>query len=93
MKLLTYKNNWENDEYYVDGKRVEDLKSVQVDGKIYPVVARRVGVPYNDMGHTYTSMSTHYYITEQVFGTDRQFDLNTLTKVRVYAIDFTLAKE
>jgi hypothetical protein len=87
---LTYRNNWEADEYYVGKNRVIDLREVRINGKSYDVMSATVSVPYGDMGHTYTGRSKHYFVTEQVFGVDQQFDLNTVIRdVDVYAVKFT----
>ena len=90
---LDYQNNWESDSYYVDGKMIEKLKKVSIDGKEYDVTGRTVEVPYNDMGHTYTAISTHYFITETVFGMDHEFDLNTVVpNVEVIPLKFKFVK-
>ena len=88
-KRLVYKNSWENDEYYVDGKKIKTLYSVMINGKDYVVSFKPVAVSYDDMGHTYSSTSRHYFITEEVFGVQRSFDLNTVVnKVKVFAIGY-----
>lgn len=89
MKRLTYKNNWENDNYYVDGLPIKELKTVSIRGKRYKVTARKVRVPVYDMGHTYNAISTHYFVEETVFGSKRSFDLNTIVRKQpVFAITF-----
>ena len=91
---LKYKNNWESDEYYVGKKRITVLKKVSIDGEEFKVTSRRVSVPYNDMGHTYTGDSNHYFIKKKVFGTKMEFDLNTIVdKVKVVALDYTVAPD
>ena len=89
MNILTYRNNWENDEYYVDGKRISNLKSVKINEKEYTVAREKVSKSYNDMGHNYTSTSWHYFVAEEVFGTMIVFDLNKVVgKVEVTAVEF-----
>lgn len=78
MSKLHYSNNWENDIYTIGKKRVDTLDVVEINGVEYDVTARKVTVPYDDMGHTYTSTSTHYFVTAKVFGIPKEFDLNTL---------------
>jgi len=91
---LEYSNNWESDEYWVDGKRIRGLQQVEIDGVKYTVNTRRVGVRYYDMGHDYTAHSDHYFITEKVFGIKTEFDLNELVrKKRILAIKFTAGDE
>lgn len=75
---LTYKNNWEYDEYYVDGKRVKELIRVSFEGKEYDVHSRRVSVSYSDLGHTYSSTSTHFFIKERILGAEVEIDLNRI---------------
>lgn len=85
-KVLKYKNNWESDEYYLNGERVDNIEFVEIDGKRYDVVSRMVSISYNDHGHSYQARSRHYYIKEKVFGTVMEIDLNTIvnkTQVRV----------
>lgn len=89
MKKLRYVNNWENDEYYVDDKLIEDLEIIKIDDKEYKVTGKRISVSYNDMGHTYSALSRHYFITERVFGIDIEFDLNRIVpKRRVFAVKY-----
>lgn len=93
MSKLHYQNNWEMDEYFVERARVKKLKSVIINDKVYKCVGKEISIPYNDMGHTYHGISTHYFITEEVFGIKKEFDLNELVgKVDVYAVDYTLEK-
>jgi len=88
-KKLTYKNNWENDEYYVEGKPVVELKTVSIRGKVYKVTSKDVYVPVQDMGHTYNTRSTHYFIEEAVFGRKRKFDLNEIVPNQpVFAVSY-----
>lgn len=90
---LDYQNSWESDSYYVDKKLIEKLKKVSIQGKEYDVDSRKVEVPYYDMGHTYTATSVHYFITENVFGMDHEFDLNTIVpNVDVIPLKFKFAK-
>lgn len=90
---LQYENSWESDSYYVDKKLIEKLKKVSIDGKEYDVTSRQVTVPYNDMGHTYTACSTHYFITTEVFGVEQEFDLNKIVrKTEVIPLKFKFVK-
>jgi hypothetical protein len=90
---LSYKNNWEADQYFVDKKLVSDITKVRIKGVEYTVTSAEEGVPYNDMGHTYTGWSKHYYIRTKVFGIWQEFDLNKLVdKVPVSVLKYTLAK-
>lgn len=94
--LLGYCNNWEADEYFdnITEKGVKNLKEVDINGKLYKVKSRSVSVPYLDMGHSYTSTSKHYFVTEEVFGIKMEFDLNTLIdKVPVFATKVTFYKD
>lgn len=94
MKQLSYQNNWEMDEYYVGKDRVATLDSVSINDITYKVTAKICSIPYNDMGHTYSGTSTHYFVKEKVFGIEKTFDLNGLVgKVKVFPVDFTLEKK
>jgi len=87
-KVLKYKNNWESDEYYLNGKRVDNIEFVEIDGKRYDVVNRMVSITYSDHGHSYQARSRHYYIKEKVFGTVMEIDLNTIVnKTEVKVVD------
>ena len=87
-KALTYRNNWESDEYYLGDKKLEIINIVEIDGKIYDVVARNVSKSYSDHGHTYTATSRHYFIQERVFGTVMEVDLNTIcNKTKVWFVE------
>ena len=77
---LVYRNNWEFDEYSVDGNVISGLSQVEIGGKKYKVEAQSVSVPYNDMGNTYTATSNHYFIKETVFGIKMRFDLNRIIR-------------
>jgi hypothetical protein len=91
IQTLKYSNNWENDVYTIQGHRVIDLKQVSIHGKKYEVTSKSVSVGYSDHGHSYTSTSTHYFVTEYVFGKPKVFDLNTLMRDHdVKAIQYTL---
>lgn len=78
MKLLSYKNNWEADEYYTDKTRVDSIEEVSIDGVIYKVSSERKSIAYNDHGHTYCGDSIHYFVKENSFGT--MIDLNKIIK-------------
>ena len=91
MSTLAYRNEWEADIYTIDGKSVNTLESVLIGSKKYKVTARNVSVSYNDMGHTYSGTSTHYFVTAKVFGIPQVFDLNTLVeKVAITPVKFTV---
>ena len=91
MNILTYQNDWEADIYTINGKAVKTLKTVNIDGEDYAGTSRKVSVPYNDMGHCYTGVSTHYFVTKKVFGLAQVFDINTLIgKVKITPIKFTV---
>lgn len=77
-KFLKYKNNWESDEYYVGGMKLDNIERVEIEGIQYDVIRRQVTKSYSDHGHTYTAKSWHYFIQEQVFGSVMEFDLNTV---------------
>jgi len=88
---LSYKNNWESDEYYANGQLIDSLRSVSIDDKVYKVKPEIVAVPYNDMGHEYEGASTHYFIEEEVFGLTMKFDLNKIVRrAPVFAIYYTV---
>ena len=93
MGNLTYRNNWEADEYYVDGKRITSLEEVEENGVTYPVTTRRVSVPYNDMGHTYSGTSDHYFIEVSNLSTIMLLDLNRIVpkNPNIKATKFTFA--
>lgn len=87
-KALVYKNNWESDEYYLGGKKLDNISIVEIDGKKYDVTRRLVGKSYSDHGHSYTANSWHYFIQEKVFGTVMEVDLNTLcNKTKVWFVE------
>lgn len=94
---LIYRNNWEYDEYYVKPPnkgevRIKTLNSVKVDGVVFKVTTKRVGVTYNDMGYAYNSHSNHFFI-DSVVPKGTKIDLNTLMDGRrVVALDYTPEK-
>lgn len=90
---LEYRNNWESDVYTIKGKPVTNLKKVKINGAIYDVTSRNVSVSYSDHGHTYTANSKHYFVKESVFGESREFDLNTLMKKGVIAVEYDIHYE
>jgi hypothetical protein len=91
---LSYKNNWEADEYYVDGQRILDLRVVEIGGVKYNVTSKVINVPYNDMGHVYHGVSKHFFIEEDVFGVTMKFDLNKLVgKLDVNAVEYDMKYE
>lgn len=75
---LQYQNNWESDEYFYTGGRIKNLWSVEINGIQYPIITKKVSIPYNDMGHQYNATSDHYFIEESLFGIMHKIDLNTL---------------
>ncbi len=90
---LTYQNNWEYDQYFVKGKQLSSLKLVSIDDVDYKVTSNPVSISYNDMGHTYSSTSDHYFITVDIVGIPTQVDLNTLVdKKQIIAKQFTEIK-
>jgi hypothetical protein len=64
---ITYKNNWASHEYYVNGKKLTDIKRVEIGKElksfIVPVNSFNDRVDYNDMGHIYTANSTQFTVT------------------------------
>jgi len=91
---LTYKNDWETDVYYVDKKRITDLKLVRINDQEFKVSSRTVCIPYRDMGHTYNGVATHYFIKIDVLGKKTEFDLNTLVKKhKISALKYTLYEQ
>ena len=88
---LTYKNDWEYDQYFVDGKRIRELHLIEVNGVQYDVDSGQVSVPYDDMGHTYTATSTHFFVEVEVLGVKVQIDLNRVVKkqrIKALAYEF-----
>lgn len=87
-KTLTYRNNWESDEYYLGDKKLDNMSIVEIDGKRYSVFRRKVTKSYSDHGHTYGATSWHYFIEEQVFGTVMEVNLNTIcNKTKVWFVE------
>jgi len=87
MSKLEYRNNWESDEYQVDGKRVLNLTTVSINDVFYPVTSRMVSVAYNDMGHTYTAKSKHFFVVSKDLGVE--VDLNRIVgKTVVMAVNY-----
>ena len=90
MNQLKYNNNWKKDEYWVDDKRVLDLTTVSINDVFYPVTSRMVSIAYNDMGHTYTSTSKHFFVVSKDLGVE--VDLNTvIKKQQVLAVDYVIS--
>lgn len=90
-KRLKYENNWNHDRYYVGGKRVKDIRVVEIDGQYFDVFSSEITIPTPDMGTTYNATSTHFFITIKVGKTDLSVDLNELVENdKVYAIDYEL---
>jgi hypothetical protein len=73
--IISYENQWEYDIYRVDGIEIADLKEVSIDGILYKVTKRKVSIPYNDMGHSYTATSNHFFIETEVLGEPMTIDL------------------
>ena len=91
-KILSYKNNWECDEYYIGGKRVLSLTRVRAGSNVYSVNSRSVSVPYKDHGTTFHSTSTHYFVSTFVLGVLKEIDLNTIVPYGdVVAIEYETA--
>ena len=85
---LTYQNNWESDEYYVGGKRLTDIKSVEINNRVFPVRKSKVSVTYSDHGHLYEAISDHFFIHVDVDGIEFECDLNTLCDThKVYFLE------
>jgi hypothetical protein len=77
--ILTYRNNWENDEYYVDGGQISSLKEVKIGRNKYKVRTRSEGADVSDMGQQYRTFSDHYFITVKTeLGITIDIDLNTI---------------
>ena len=90
MKKLSYECSWEYDRYSIDNKPILTLTKVKIKGKEYKVTKRSVTIPYNDMGHTYTATSDHYFVEEEVFGKKMKFDLNEIIRdITVYPLEYT----
>lgn len=87
---LVYYNDWECDAYYIAGKSIKSLRSVDIGDKSYEVTSRVVSVPYNDMGHTYAGTSTHYFIKVPVGNNfSVEVDLNNIAPhTAVFATDW-----
>ena len=86
---LEYENDLESDKYFIDGRPVLQLRMVSIGGKLYTVKTKNVEVKYNDMGHTYSAWSYHYFVKTKVLGTWRWIDLNTVVKkVNITPISF-----
>jgi hypothetical protein len=85
---LTYKNNWESDEYYVNGEQVFDIKSVEINGRVLPVRKSKVSVTYSDHGHLYDAISDHFFIYTEADGIEFERDLNELCDThKVYFLE------
>lgn len=85
-KYLAYKNDWEFHRYTCDGKPVEKLDHVEIEGEKYKVKSAQVTVPYNDMGQTYTSTSTQFWIAIDFHGAKIAVSLDVLIKAKVKII-------
>jgi hypothetical protein len=86
IKFLTYKNEWEFHRYTCGGKPVEKLDSVKIGGKTYKVKSAKETIPYDDMGHTYTSTSTQFTISIDFHGAKIPVTLDVLIKAKVKII-------
>lgn len=88
---LEYTNNWEHDEYWINGKRVKSLSLVYINGEELPVVSKKITVAYTDMGHRYSSTSTHFFVEVEAFGLKHLIDLNKIVdRATVYAIVYSI---
>ena len=92
MKYLTYKNDWEFHRYACDGKPIEKLDQVKIEGEVFKVKSAKVTVPYDDMGHTYTSTSTQFTISIDFHGAKIPVTLDVLIKAKVKIIPVGLDK-
>lgn len=91
MITLKYWNDWEVDNYSVEGGDITSLTEVEINRERFDVTNSLVEVPYSDMGHASYATSTHYFITTKVFGIPMEFDLNTLVnKVKIIPIKYTV---
>lgn len=87
---LEYRNNWEHDQYFVNGEKISNLHSVSINGVVYAVTGRDVYVDYNDMGVAHVARSKHYFVTTEVFGFPLEVDLNNIVRhTHVEAIQFS----
>jgi len=93
VDVLSYSNNWEADEYFVNGNKIRNLMEVEFNGVNYPVHSRIISIPYNDMGHVYHGTSSHYFINQTVLGVDIEIDLNTIVSrsSKIIATQYSLA--
>lgn len=78
MDKLKYENNWYYHVYTIDGKHIQLLTEISINGKLYPVTVRVVSEQYQEMGITSEANSKQYYIKESVFGRDMEFSLTSL---------------
>lgn len=70
---LSFVNNWERYEYYVNGKRISDISSVEIrkNGKyecVVPVIKALVHNTYSDCGHSTTVSTFEFFIETEVHG-------------------------
>lgn len=86
-QILSYTNNWEADEYRVNGRLVATLTKIHIrdrkgtKGKTFMVRTRRESISYGDMGHEYAGVSNHFFIDVPVVGRKSvEIDLNTLMR-------------
>jgi hypothetical protein len=87
---LTYKNNWENDEYYVGENRVRTLEKIRIGKKEYDVIMENRTVNAYDMGHVYPVTSNHFFVKTKVLGVMTMVDLNTIVpKTRVMVLKYS----
>lgn len=95
---LKVTNSWESLTHHIQlekgTKELKKIRKVSIQGNWYPVEGRVVNVPYNDMGHTYTGSSIHYFIKEDVFGVEHEFDLYDLLNmgVDITVVDYKVNK-
>ena len=82
--LITYRNNWENHEYYANKKPLMNIKRVEVGKEfksfILDVEHEDTHTEVYDMGHRYTQNSIEFYITlrDEMFGIPYKMTLSRL---------------
>lgn len=86
---LTYRNNWEQDEYYLDDVRITDLTLVSIDDKEYNVIQKNEGRSFSDWGQTYLTTSKSFFVETPVFGITLPINLNRLIgKVDIFPLKY-----
>lgn len=86
---ITYINNWEQDEYYLDGVRLTVLTAVLINEKAYSVIQKNEGRSYSDWGRSYSTVSKSFFVEAPVFGIILPINLNRLVgKVDVFPLKY-----